>query len=208
MTVHCSHCGEPLMGSVNRCWRCGHSLVVVAGEPELPPIRRPPVNLEPVPTASLVEPERPAKSDESPTAQDLAPPYPTPQNHAAQNHAAQNHAAQNAAPADGESVPTEPIRRLPTLPTYPKQVFAESCAITSVVVGVLTAFTSILTAWSFIPALVGLVLGVVGLGSERRKTAAVGVALCCLVILIATGRFSAWAYRLNQTRQNEIFGEF
>ncbi|MEX0792396.1 MAG: hypothetical protein WD045_04635 [Pirellulaceae bacterium] len=39
MSTTCSHCGEALMGAVNRCWRCGTTFA----EPvtmEAPPIRR------------------------------------------------------------------------------------------------------------------------------------------------------------------------
>lgn len=45
MPVVCARCGEELLGSVNRCWRCGQSLVVRAGDADVPPIRRGPVSL-------------------------------------------------------------------------------------------------------------------------------------------------------------------
>ncbi len=178
------------MGSVNRCWRCGRSLVVVAGETDLPPIRRAPVELATVPTASLVD-------EPGQMAETTGPGSPS-------------HESATAAEVVGSAAetPVEPVHRTPIQPKYPKKVFAESCAITSVVVGVLTAITSILTAWSLLPALVGIGLGVVGLGSDRRKTAAVGIALCCLVVLISTGRASIWAYRVQQRRQLEMLGEF
>ena len=210
MPVNCSHCGEPLMGSVNRCWRCGQSLVVVAGEPELPPIRRERVELASVPTASLVDSEVDGNSsadslptDSSPFNELLQAPVSPRATDAAE-------ATRDAISATGSSdaIPVEPARRSPVQPKYPKKVFAESCAITSVVVGVLTAFTALLTAWSLIPALVGIVLGIVGLGSERRKTAAVGIAICCAVVLISTARASIWAYRVHERRQLEMMGEF
>lgn len=45
MTVLCAHCGEPLMGAVNRCWKCGQDIASHAGPVDVPPIRRSPVNL-------------------------------------------------------------------------------------------------------------------------------------------------------------------
>lgn len=43
MAVKCGNCGEELMGSVNRCWRCGQSLRAHAGPAHIPPVRRPPI---------------------------------------------------------------------------------------------------------------------------------------------------------------------
>ena len=43
MAVQCAHCGEELLGSVNRCWKCGRSLIAHAGPAELPPVRRAPI---------------------------------------------------------------------------------------------------------------------------------------------------------------------
>jgi hypothetical protein len=43
MAVQCAHCGEELLGSVNRCFRCGQTLVAHAGPTDLPPVRRPPI---------------------------------------------------------------------------------------------------------------------------------------------------------------------
>ncbi|MGE0756916.1 MAG: hypothetical protein AB7O38_07845, partial [Pirellulaceae bacterium] len=42
MAVRCAHCGEELLGAVNRCWRCGKALAVHAGPIDIPPVRRPP----------------------------------------------------------------------------------------------------------------------------------------------------------------------
>ena len=43
MAVQCAKCGEELMGSVNRCWRCGQEFVARSSDGDLPPIRRSPV---------------------------------------------------------------------------------------------------------------------------------------------------------------------
>src|SRR5262245_54471177 len=49
MTVRCAKCGEELLGSVNRCWRCGESLQSHAGPIHVPPVRRTPISvLDPI----------------------------------------------------------------------------------------------------------------------------------------------------------------
>lgn len=44
--VFCSHCGEELLGSVNRCWRCGRQFVAEYNPENDPPVRRSPIPLE------------------------------------------------------------------------------------------------------------------------------------------------------------------
>ena len=43
MAVRCSHCGEELMGAVNRCWKCGRAFSAQPATDGLPPVRRVPV---------------------------------------------------------------------------------------------------------------------------------------------------------------------
>lgn len=45
MSVLCAQCGETLLGSVNRCWRCGREVDSRPGPVELPPVRREPVTV-------------------------------------------------------------------------------------------------------------------------------------------------------------------
>ncbi|MFI4874927.1 MAG: hypothetical protein ACIALR_06305 [Blastopirellula sp. JB062] len=42
MSTICSHCGEELIGAVNRCWRCGREFQIDALA-DVPPIRRSPI---------------------------------------------------------------------------------------------------------------------------------------------------------------------
>lgn len=42
VSVYCEKCGEPLMGAVNRCWKCGTTFAKVESAP-IPPVRRAPV---------------------------------------------------------------------------------------------------------------------------------------------------------------------
>ena len=43
MKVSCSNCGEELLGSVNRCWKCGTAIQPLAGDVQTPPVRRAPI---------------------------------------------------------------------------------------------------------------------------------------------------------------------
>jgi len=84
--------------------------------------------------------------------------------------------------------------------------FRENCAISSVVVGVVTGLSMYLSWWSAIPAMMGLVLGILGLSSSRRKTAAIGLLLCFLVFAGSAIRGvigSYQQYRLQQQSQYE-----
>ena len=45
MTIRCAHCGEELLGAVNRCWRCGTPHVLRSGADSLPPVRIDPSSL-------------------------------------------------------------------------------------------------------------------------------------------------------------------
>src|SRR5687768_8967845 len=39
MTVRCAHCGEELLGAVNRCWKCGKQFAAQPTVDGLPPVR-------------------------------------------------------------------------------------------------------------------------------------------------------------------------
>lgn len=45
MAVTCAKCNEPLLGAVNRCWKCGAEFNTQLSAQEVPPIRRTPVKL-------------------------------------------------------------------------------------------------------------------------------------------------------------------
>lgn len=45
MAVRCAKCNEQLLGAVNRCWRCGTEFASIPDPSNVPPIRRPPVDL-------------------------------------------------------------------------------------------------------------------------------------------------------------------
>jgi len=61
LTVTCDHCGEPLVGAVNRCWKCGTVQEKVEHE-AIPPVRR---------TAVLVEYLVPDEQTQEPIAAEV-----------------------------------------------------------------------------------------------------------------------------------------
>ncbi|MFO0870685.1 MAG: hypothetical protein U0935_17285 [Pirellulales bacterium] len=44
MSVHCTFCGEELLGAVNRCWRCGRRFTYAPTRESEPPVRRSPLS--------------------------------------------------------------------------------------------------------------------------------------------------------------------
>lgn len=58
MTIRCAHCGEELLGAVNRCWRCGKPHVLHSGVDGLPPVRIDPSSFA---LAAELLPEGPAE---------------------------------------------------------------------------------------------------------------------------------------------------
>lgn len=106
------------------------------------------------------------------------------------------------------AVATVPGRKRIQRPEYPQNVFAENCAISSVVVGVVTSLSSLFSVWVLIPAMIGVFLGLNGLSSSRRKTAMVGIGLCCLVFAFVATRGVINAYQDYRMQQEEEYLEF
>ena len=83
--------------------------------------------------------------------------------------------------------------------------FRGNCAISSLVVGVLTVLSLFLSWWIAIPAMVGMVLGILGLSSNRRKTAAIGLLLCFLVFAGSTIRGVVGSYQQYRKHQQSLY---
>ena len=114
----------------------------------------------------------------------------------------------DAAPSSAPAADAAAQRGRIVKPDYPGNVFRENCAISSVVVGVMMCLGSFLTFWVAIPATIGVLLGVNGLWSRRRITAAVGISLCSLAFVSVTTRALIGLYRVHQQQQQEIWDEF
>ena len=83
--------------------------------------------------------------------------------------------------------------------------FRGNCAISSLVVGVVTVLSMFLSWWVAIPAMVGMVLGILGLSSNRRKTAAIGLLLCFLVFAGSTIRGVVGSYQQYRLHQQSLY---
>lgn len=68
MAVRCSHCGEELMGSVNRCWKCGQQFTSRPGPSGMPPVRRSPVAIAATTELPSVSPGSSTGTPPAPTA--------------------------------------------------------------------------------------------------------------------------------------------
>jgi hypothetical protein len=211
--VICSHCGEELMGSVNRCWRCGRTFVAEHNPDNLPPVRRRPIPLELVTKtyeelAQAVAERRVVSAAASTSAappgdavmaevvDDATPPEaetadggsPSDSQRAAPSEA---HDPPFNSPAPQTTASTAPARATPyytppPTPIYPTNAGATGGAIASVVLGVMALATiKFITPGALLISILGVGMGVWGLHSDRRTAAVVGLLLCCLAMSIS-----------------------
>jgi hypothetical protein len=206
MPVHCSHCGEELLGAVNRCWRCGTPFVSRPGPAELPPVRRAPVEISGDVKAELSEA---ALVDVADVESDL-----TVGDMAATASTSSGETAEvSVATADSNSAATQPVVRRgspfavasvrpaaavtgqPAIPhsyygpatNYPRHAAAIGGAIAALLLGVLSLVGAFyIPLGALITSVVGLVMGAWGLYSERRGVAIAGLLLCCVALTLAS----------------------
>ena len=168
MTVRCSKCGEELMGAVNRCWKCGQ---MFAQRPEIdgrPPVRSDAVFDEPLQAVVLGDEEQLA----------------------AEGSAAPSVAV--AAPASLLAAPQSPIaaqiqRHLRTstgdlIDAKRNSLMAMGGTVGSLVLGLFALTLAMFRFEAALIALLGLVLGIWGLYSPRRRLALAAMLVCCLAI--------------------------
>jgi hypothetical protein len=181
MAVQCANCGEQLLGSVNRCWRCGQEFVARSGDVDIPPIRRSPVKSDNALLVAELAEQEPGES--SSLQQDSGPPAPSAMIRRGSPFADRGTATmeQVAAPAESET-PTE----APLQPRYPRY----GGSIAGVALTFPLGLLSLLVAFLFpigglILAAAGIALGVWGLYSRHRGLALAGILLCCLSLALA-----------------------
>ena len=168
MAVLCSHCGEELMGAVNRCWRCGKALVVHAGPQDIPPVRRSPI------TGPLDAPLEATILSES-------PPAPVGGMRRGSPFVANVQTLRVSGPIPTPA-PTE-TPRPPRTRTFESQFAAQFAAITSMVVGIAAlALAHTVPIASLCLAIVVLGFGIWGLFSQRRGIAIFGLILGCCAL--------------------------
>jgi hypothetical protein len=179
MAVHCSKCGEELLGAVNRCWKCGQMFAL---HPEMD--GRPPVRAEAVVggnealNAIVVEPAvgNPMQPPEGgPAVASLATPT-----------LAQPPMARVIQPRRASAAELIDARRA--------GMMAMGGTVTSLVLGVFAAGLAAIWPPAAMVAVLGLVMGIWGLSSPRRNWALVGMLLCCLAIGLGTFRLARNIY--------------
>jgi hypothetical protein len=88
--------------------------------------------------------------------------------------------------SDGAFIPTELLAiPAPLNAGNLENMSANGGAIGSLVLGVWCVIGSFITNWSIINGLLGLLMGLWGLTSRKKRTAWIGIALCVLGILMS-----------------------
>jgi hypothetical protein len=184
MTVRCAHCGEELMGAVNRCWKCGQQFVARPTVDGLPPVR--------VDPAVLASPSSsPAASTEALEARVLADSADDASTAVASPEASLTSVIAAPPPQPPASIfqpPPHPLatpqpmpvpmRRTPQRPN----LAALGGAYGAVVLGGFALALAPFRWEAVIVAFVGLLMGIWGIYSPRRNWALVGMLLCAAAL--------------------------
>ncbi len=207
----CPNCGEALMGAVNRCWKCGLDLRAES-RPGVIPVSR--TAQEPLIVAELVE-AAPAKDNARDSAALVSPPIPNPTEPAigvetpVLEFGPNGSLLRRGSPfaANALLLPPRQVPEFGGPATKPKknslqQAYASNGgAIAALILGVFGLILSPLRFEGAIVGLVGLMMGIWGLYSQRRGWALAGLILCCLAIAIGmyTGVYWLFKYTNNAT---------
>jgi hypothetical protein len=205
MAVRCSHCGEELMGAVNRCWKCGRAFSAQPTSDGLPPVRR-------VPLATVAAPANDTASNDTVTSDTAsgAPEGGNANDAVVKAQLAADSSATNAqgairrgspfssavmpvsfAPHASQPAPLVPLSALP-LPSVRKpprrgpNYVATGGAVGGIVLGLFALALAPFRAEAALVALIGMVMGLWGLYSPKRGWALVGLLICCLAIGLAS----------------------
>jgi hypothetical protein len=184
MTVRCAHCNEEMLGAVNRCWRCGHSLVANSQQSDLPPRRR---NADLLPASPPSA--NPAMIAEAEVLDDEDEMYEAQPVESAENGSvavASRQAMQQNAPPQRIEPPVSVPERADTAYRHPAHhpTPATGGALGSLLLGIVSLIVAFFTWTALLLALGGLALGAWGVSSNRRGTALVGMLLCCIALLL------------------------
>ena len=205
MKITCAKCGEELLGAVNRCWKCGTSFELSAGDDDGPPVRRAPIaDLEPVSgpagevplMAELAEPEEASTANAAelrvvdpgltpgasmPGAQPAEPPR----------------ATVPVTPAGAESKgpkQTKPPTALPKPRFRISHRYGGWLGALALLLGLASAAFSYHSFWALPGSLAGLAFGIWALAGRRRGAAMVGIIVCCIAFSVSGYRALLVAY--------------
>ena len=186
MPVHCAECGEELLGSVNRCWRCGHEFESRTGSIDDPPVRRRPISeLLAEPLEAVIVDQQAAPSAVVPTAgerwQRRGSPFVIRDESVEQGPAGQ--------PADNVAA----VGPVPA--QYPTALGAAGGATAAIVLACIgLVLVALFPAIALFLAAIGLGFGVWGLRAPRREPAIAGLILCCIAFSLSAGGLAYQVY--------------
>lgn len=170
MAVQCANCGEELLGAVNRCWRCGQTLVAHAGPVDLPPVRRSPV------VGPLDRP--PGASIEAVLVEDAAQAPASGIRRGSPFAGGANAPAKTAVPFMQPSASSVPRR---SFQVAPRVAAAASIAMGLIGIGVSFVFSP----GALLIAIAGIGFGIWGLYSPNRTLGVFGLVLCCVALALS-----------------------
>jgi hypothetical protein len=217
MTVRCAHCGEELLGAVNRCWKCGQAFSAQPTVDGLPPVRSQSpaagagdaavaqvealearvlddAQTESVGDTAVLTVAESAEAPESagsPAAEPApAPPmsiFPLPPNPLATPSAYD-------APSLYEAAPAFPTRQR-YVPPRPN-IAALGGAYGALLLGMFALLLAPFRWEAAIVAFIGLLAGIWGIYSPRRGWAVIGMLLCAIAMGWGTytGMRALWLY--------------
>ena len=167
MAVQCAHCGEELLGSVNRCWHCGQVMVAHAGPADVPPVRRSaiPDSLNAPLAAMLLE--MPGEENQAPRVR-IGSPFAT----------AGSSKIVSQRPAGHPLAIATAVR---TSNIAPRVAGAASIAMGVIALAVAYPFSP-----GALPiAAAGIGFGIWGMYSEKRVPGSIGLILCCIALAVS-----------------------
>src|SRR5262245_32099439 len=172
MAVKCTRCGEELLGAVNRCWKCGQTFAL---RPEIdgrPPVRPDALQAAEQPVDAILAEEQAGEQPlpEAPLATTVVTP-----------------------PVPAAVIPSRPYFPPPRPEAAPlstgDRIDAQRASLSAMggtaaafVLGILGLIFGLLGFWGMPVALLGLIMGIWGLYSPRRRWALLAMLLCCLAI--------------------------
>jgi hypothetical protein len=160
MPRECGKCGEELLGSVNRCWRCGEEFISVGVATDTqvesvdPQLEVASSAIEAIPVESTDD--LPSKPEQHIVATVIEP------------------AGQ-----------VENINNRPLPAPYATDQMPAMAAVAGFVLGIGSVVGCWWTAWMLLPAGVGILFSIAGLGSRQQKLAVVGAALCLVALTVS-----------------------
>ena len=229
MAVTCAKCNEPLLGAVNRCWKCGAEFNTQLSSQQVPPIRRTPVEL----TARLTDSMATASSETPGVVADVTAatedavdhpknvPFASTETHPAVPGTWQGR-YRVGSPFATTTVQSKAAKES-TLPRetrhildgsagraqYPSNIAASGAAIAAMILGILSQAGILLLLWgvllhpigTLLTALLGIILGIWGIYSPKSRIAIWGLLFCCLAL--AVGGFFAVVDVYQQTHNTD-----